>query len=125
MRISQRRKPTDRRTQKDMDSASGSSGRADYSQLGRELLAKLGVKASNGKHETINALWQGDNGATIYVGNQGAAKGPADVLLAKGITHVVNCTDDLPNFCAGSGKINYYKLYARARPHRTCPSTHY
>ena len=111
-----------------MDRGSSSSGRAApdyYSQLGRELLAKLGVKASNGKHETINALWQGDNGATIYVGNQGAAKGPADVLLAKGITHVVNCTDDLPNFCAGSGKINYYKLYARARPHCTCPSTHY
>jgi hypothetical protein len=86
-------------------------GAPDYSQLGRELLSKLGVKASSGKHETINALWQSEkNGATIYVGNQGAAKGPADTLLAKGITHVVNCTDDLPNYCSGSGKIKYYKL---------------
>ena len=72
------------------DMPAGVGARNDYSALGRELLAKLGVKASSGKHESINAIWKGDNGGTIFVGNQSAARGPADVLSAKGITHVVN-----------------------------------
>ena len=74
----------------------GVGQRNDYSQLGRDLLAKIGVEASSGKHENVNAIWRDKaTGGTIYVGNQNTAKGPADVLLAKGITHVVNCTDAL------------------------------
>ena len=89
----------------------GVGQRNDYSQLGRDLLAKIGVEASSGKHENVNAIWRDKaTGGTIYVGNQNTAKGPADVLLAKGITHVVNCTDDLPDYCAAAGKQKYYKF---------------
>lgn len=87
-----------------------SKAKPDYSELGRNLLNKLGVKAASGKHESCSAIWKGENGATIFVGNQTTAKGPADALNAKGITHVVNCTDDLPNYCAQSGKITYFKF---------------
>ena len=66
------------------------AGSHDYSELGRQLLANLGVKESGGRHEAMNALWKGDNGGTIFVGNQTAARGPADALSAKGITHVIN-----------------------------------
>ena len=38
-------------------------------------------------------------GGVIYVGNETAARGPASAMLASNIKAVVNCTDDMPNYC--------------------------
>jgi len=40
------------------------------------------------------------NGATLYVGNQSAAQS-RELLESKGITRIVNCTDNIPNFFEG------------------------
>jgi len=87
-------------------------GHHDYSALGRELLASLGLDDANAsKRANMNAVWKGDNGATIFVGNDTAARGPASAFKASGITHVVNCTDDLPNYCsAGAGAPSYLRF---------------
>ena len=91
-----------------MEAPAGVAARKDYSQLGRELLQRLGVEASSGR-QSINAIYRAENGATIYVGNETAAKGPATKLAELGITHVVNCTDDIPNHCSKAG-IKYYNF---------------
>ena len=52
------------------------------------------------KYNDMDPIWKDKRtGGTIYVGNEVAARGPADTLHKAGITHVVNCTDDMPNFC--------------------------
>ena len=58
----------------------------------------------------MNPIWKEDSGATIFVGNDTAARGPSSKLSEAGITHIVNCTDDLPNYCSGSGAISYLKF---------------
>jgi len=97
-----------RRATSDSDAA-----RPDYTALGEQLLAKLGIDASGsgGRHDRMNAIYKcAENGATIFVGNNTAAKGPASELTSRGITHVVNCTTDLKNHCAHEGKQQYYRF---------------
>ena len=95
------------------DMPAGLGARSEYSRLGLELMKKLGIDPKNGGGERamMNAMWtHPETGGTIYVGNQTAARGPSATLLEKGITHVVNCTDDLPNFCQAEGKQKYLKF---------------
>ena len=75
--------------------------RPDFSALGRELQAGGGDAASSSG--SLSVLWRSESGATIFVGNQTAARS-ADLLAQNGITHIVNCTDDLPNFHAARFK---------------------
>lgn len=83
----------------------GVVARKDYNAEGKKLIASLGVATSRpgGAAHAFNnfdAIYKdAKTGATIYVGNEVAARGPASKLLAMSITHVVNCTDDMPNYC--------------------------
>ena len=78
----------------------------DYDAAGRQ------VRRSQ-VYNPCDLVWHDRaTGGAIYVGNQDAAQGVvsngstlrrcADDMVAKGITHVVNCTDDMPNYCTVS-----------------------
>ena len=88
--------------------ASGSSH--DYSQEGRQLVASLVRDGrTRGAYNAMDVLWRHPNGAEILVGNEEAARGPAEALTARQITHIVNCTDDMPNFLEGAGCGNAWR----------------
>ena len=86
----------------------GVAARKDYNAEGKKLIASLGVAASRTggaahSYNDFDAIYKdAATGGTIYVGNEVAARGPASKLLAMSITHVVNCTDDMANFCEGA-----------------------
>ena len=81
----------------------GASARRNYNDEGRRLVESLGLQAGGGKYNAMDAVWKDSNtGGKIYVGNETAARGPASTLAEHGITHVVNCTDDMANFCEGA-----------------------
>ena len=79
------------------------ASRLDFDEEGRKLMASLtniGSGSSSLKFNPMDAIWRDQStGGTIFVGNQSAAQGPASALFERGITHVVNCTDDMPNYC--------------------------
>ena len=79
------------------------AARRDYNAEGRRLIQNLqGTRggAAVSKYNDMDAVYTDPHSkATIYVGNESAARGPTAKLLAAGITHVVNCTDDMHNFC--------------------------
>ena len=84
------------------DLPAGVNARRDYNDEGRKLIASLGVNGSLrvSKYNDMDPIWKDKStGGIIYVGNEVAARGPAAKLLEVGITHVVNCTDDMPNYC--------------------------
>jgi hypothetical protein len=90
--------------------ASNMQGRVDYSEEGRKLLAKLqaaGKKAAHGYgYQPMNVIWEDPlTGGKIYVGNETAARG-AD-KHPETIKHVVNCTDDIPNYCESNPNMAY------------------
>jgi len=78
----------------------GVAARRDYNEEGRKLLKTLGATPNSGRHKDLDVIWSHPNsGGKIFVGNETAAAGPVATLKARGIRHVVNCTDDMPNFC--------------------------
>ena len=79
----------------------GVAARHDYNEEGRKLIASLGFsRGASNKYNDMDTIWRDPaTGGTIYVGNETAARGPVAKLLDSGITHVVNCTDDMKNFC--------------------------
>lgn len=79
----------------------GVAARHDYNEEGRKLIATLGLcGTTTSKYNDMDPIFRdASTGGTIYVGNEDAARGPAGKLLELGITHVVNCTDDMKNFC--------------------------
>ena len=80
----------------------GTSARRNYNAEGRRLVESLGLQAGGGMYNAMDAVWKDSStGGKIYVGNETAARGPASTLAEHGITHVVNCTDDMANFCEG------------------------
>ena len=81
----------------------GASARRNYNAEGRRLVESLGLQAGGGMYNAMDAVWKDSStGGKIYVGNETAARGPASTLAEHGITHVVNCTDDMANFCEGA-----------------------
>lgn len=112
--------------------------RHDFSELGRQLIANLAATKGDlrASRAPMNAVWKEPSGATIFVGNDTAARGPASKLTEAGITHVVNCTgacillltmcarsgtrltspslavhaDDLKNYCSGAGAQKYLRF---------------
>ena len=91
----------------------GANARRNYNAEGRRLIESLGLQAG-GMYNAMDAVWKDSStGGKIYVGNETAARGPASTMAERGITHVVNCTDDMPNFCeaeAASSGVTYLRF---------------
>eukprot|EP00322_Chrysochromulina_rotalis_P016433 CAMPEP_0115852820 /NCGR_PEP_ID=MMETSP0287-20121206/13190_1 /TAXON_ID=412157 /ORGANISM="Chrysochromulina rotalis, Strain UIO044" /LENGTH=210 /DNA_ID=CAMNT_0003306887 /DNA_START=61 /DNA_END=693 /DNA_ORIENTATION=+ len=87
-------------------------GRTDYSEEGRKLIARLkeaGAIGRPGGYNPMDLIYADPTtGGKIFVGNQTAARA-ADQHPEK-ITHVVNCTDDMPNYCERNPAMNYLKF---------------
>ena len=78
----------------------GVAARKDYNAEGRKLIASFGLTPASSEYNDKDPIYKDPaTGGCIYVGNEIAARGPTNKLLEAGITHVVNCTDDMANFC--------------------------
>lgn len=72
----------------------------NYDDEARKLWARLNIDPTevNGRYNPLDAIWRHpETGAKIYVGNEIAAK-TLSILQDYKITHIVNCTDSIPNF---------------------------
>ena len=93
----------------------------DFSAAGRELLAQIGVEPTGRRYNDKDPIYRDrKTGGIIYVGNHQAAEGPASVLARSSITRVVNCTDDMANFCEGAPELTYLRFNTAAW-HHECP----
>lgn len=85
----------------------------DFDEEARKLWARLNLDPSivnNGMHNALDPLWRHpETGGIFYVGNQTAASS-MEVLQKHRVTHVVNCTDHMPNFQEQSGRIKYHRF---------------
>ena len=78
----------------------GVAARKDYNEEGRKLIASFGMSPAASQYNDMDVIYKDPaTGGSIYVGNETAARGPVGKLLSANITHVVNCTDDMKNFC--------------------------
>ena len=84
--------------------------RVDYSEEGRKLIAQLTANAAGGSpYNPMDLIWTDPKtGGKIFVGNQSAARN-ADRSPQK-ITHVVNCTNDMPNYCEANPAMTYLRF---------------
>ena len=77
----------------------------------RKLFAEL-AQSNGSKSDSWNDLdpiWRDSvTGGTIFIGNDTAARGPPGRFEQFGITHIVNATDDLPNYCEGAADLEYF-----------------
>lgn len=91
------------------DLPAGVGARRDYSEEGRALIARLGLQPSGGGYNEKDLLWRDEaTGGCVYVGNHRAARSAGST---EGLTHVLNCTDDLPNYCeATSPGLRYMRF---------------
>lgn len=85
----------------------------DFDEEAHKLWARLNLDPSSTKNEGFNALdplWRHpETGGTFFVGNQTAAAN-LGLLQQHKITHVVNCTDNMPLYHEASGKIRYFRF---------------
>ena len=82
------------------DLPAGVAARKDYNAEGRKLIASFGLTPASSEYNDKDVVYKDPaTGGCIYVGNEIAARGPANKMFDAGITHVVNCTDDMANFC--------------------------
>jgi len=93
-----------------------SSQPVDFDDEARKLWARLNLDPSlvnQGQFNALDALWQHpETRGVFYVGNQTAAAS-LDLLQRHRITHVVNCTDNIPNYHqrkGGGGPIQYFNF---------------
>jgi len=98
----------------------------DLDAEARKIFAALGLSedgASTEHSRTVNrysdldAVWQHpDTGAKVYIGNATASKSP-HIHRQHSISHIVNCTTDMPN-AIKDGSITYYRfnIYAMFSP---------
>jgi len=88
-------------------------GQTDYDEEARKLWARLNLDPSmlnQGPYNAVDALWRHPKtGGTFFVGNQTAAS-DIRVLESNQITHVVNCTDNMPLYHERSGRIKYFRF---------------
>ena len=65
---------------------------------------------TGGQYNAVDPLWQHpETRAVFYVGNQTAASNLA-LLQKHGITHVVNCTDNMPNYHENASGMKYHRF---------------
>ena len=76
----------------------------DYNKEARDLWSRLGIdpdfKGHAEKYQPLDLIYaspQAQGGGSIYVGDSRAAES-LDLLREKGVTAVVNCTQDIPNY---------------------------
>lgn len=85
----------------------------DFDEEARKLWARLNLDpstVSSGPYNALDPLWRNpDTGGTFYVGNQTAAAN-LELLQKHKITHVVNCTDNMPLYHEASRKIQYLRF---------------
>ena len=77
----------------------------DFNQEAARLRAALGIDGSSPhvRYHEMDKIWQdGRTGGAIFVGNESAAQ-DYSAFERHGISHVVNCTDDMPHFFEGQG----------------------
>lgn len=84
----------------------------DYDDEARKLFATLGLDASGaGNSRSYNPMdpiyRDTSTGGTVFVGNNTAAQNLAE-LQRSGVTHVVNCTDNLPLY--HEGQLTYLRF---------------
>eukprot|EP00286_Rhodomonas_abbreviata_P017906 CAMPEP_0181325638 /NCGR_PEP_ID=MMETSP1101-20121128/21044_1 /TAXON_ID=46948 /ORGANISM="Rhodomonas abbreviata, Strain Caron Lab Isolate" /LENGTH=246 /DNA_ID=CAMNT_0023433983 /DNA_START=20 /DNA_END=760 /DNA_ORIENTATION=- len=84
----------------------------DFDQEARKIFSSLKVDGSVGRgtYNPCDPIWcHPVSGGTLFVGNHRAASN-IDVLDQHGITHVINCTSNMANFHAKTGKIAYFRF---------------
>ena len=79
-----------------------SSGAMDYNKEARDLWSRLGIdpdfKGHAEKYQPLDLIYASpQGGGSIYVGDSRAAEN-ITLLKEKGVTAVVNCTLDIPNY---------------------------
>jgi len=89
----------------------------DYNQEARNLWARLGIDPSDkpspgpgrlgGRYNSLDVIFRSPQGGYIYVGDNQAAS-DLQLLRQNGISAVVNCTMDLPNY--HTGQLKYYNF---------------
>jgi len=91
-------------------------GGVDFDDEGRKILARMNLDATQAKagiYNPMDPIWRDPKtGGVIYVGNQTAAQNKA-MLDSNGVTHVVNCTDNMPQYYENSRsgpKIEYLRF---------------
>lgn len=85
----------------------------DFDDEARKLWARLNLDPTAinvGPYNAMDPLWRHpQTGGTFYVGNQTAAMN-IELLLKNGVTHVVNCTDNMPLYHERDGRITYHRF---------------
>ncbi|KAL1530827.1 hypothetical protein AB1Y20_001723 [Prymnesium parvum] len=73
----------------------------DYDEEAKKLFERLNLMNASTKpaiYNPMDPIWRDPKtGGTIFVGNQTAAANKS-LLDSNGITHVVNCTDNMPQY---------------------------
>lgn len=79
----------------------------DYDKEAKKLFKSLGV---NPKETSLSPIWRHPTtNGTIFVGSQSAAKSTA-IQQKHGITHVVNCTSDMPMYVEHVDGMHCYRF---------------
>ncbi|EKX45897.1 hypothetical protein GUITHDRAFT_152598 [Guillardia theta CCMP2712] len=84
----------------------------DFDEEAQKIFASLGLgkEGSSSRYNSCDPIWKHPRtGGTIYVGNVEAASN-MDILKNKNISHVVNCTDNMPLYHQKSSSISYYRF---------------
>lgn len=83
--------------------------RPDFSEAGRLLLGQIRSSDHRSDYRLMDLIYHDpQTHGKIYVGNETSAR-QADRHAEK-ITHVVNCTDDLGNYCATNPGMSYLRF---------------
>mmetsp|Transcript_14865 Transcript_14865/g.29846 ORF Transcript_14865/g.29846 Transcript_14865/m.29846 type:complete len:211 (+) Transcript_14865:3-635(+) len=93
-------------------SSSANTGRdPDFNEEAVKIFNRLGnPQGSVGRFNACDPIWRHPtSGGTVYVGNVEAASN-LGVLKQHGITHVVNCTDNMPMYHSKTGQIEYLQF---------------
>lgn len=111
-----------RRGHSDPPSGSYTRPAANFDEEARKLWARLNLDPTkdNNQYNSLDPLWRHpETGSTFYVGNEVAAKS-LQLLQKHNITHVVNCTDSIPNYHDRdpSAGITYYRFDITSHYHR-------
>lgn len=94
----------------------GHGDSVDFDDEARKLFARYGLDNSGigkgkfgGLYNPLDMIWKHPrSGGKVYVGNQQAASN-ATLLQQNGVTHVVNCTDNMPLYHESKNIFTYLR----------------